>query len=121
MSGKVGFVDAGMVVEAFELRSGRDREQIAVAGHVLGQQHQVRRVLVARDVLVVHAARGDVRLEPDNWLDALRRGCLEEIQRAKHGAVVGQRKGGHAQFFGAFDQGCRAAKAVEHGVSGVNM
>jgi len=69
----------------------------------------------------VHAARSQVSFEPDDRFDAFSGGSLEEIQRAKHGAVVGQREGGHAQFFGAFDQGCRAAKAVEHGVSGVNV
>ena len=103
MSGKVRLIDTGMVIEALKLRSGRDRKQIAIAGHVLRQQNQVRGVLIARDVLVVHTARSKVSLKPDDRFDAFRGGCLEEIQRAKHGAMVGQREGRHAQFFGAFD------------------
>ena len=121
MSGKVGLVNAGVVIEALKLRGGGDRKQIAVAGHVLSQQHQVRGVLIARDILVVHAARSQVSLEPDDRFDAFSGGCLEEIQRAKHGAVVCQRKGRHTQFFGTFDQCRRTAKAVKHRVSRVNM
>ena len=121
MRGEVGLINAGMVIEAFQLRSRGDRKQVLVTGHVFCQQDQVRRVFIARDVFVVHAARRKVGFEPDDRLDALSFGSLKEIQRAKHGAVIGQREGGHTQFFGAFNQCQRAAEAVEHRVSRVNV
>ncbi len=41
MGGEKFVVDAGVVIETFQLGSGRDLEQVLVSGHVLGQQQQV--------------------------------------------------------------------------------
>jgi len=112
--GEVFFIDAGVVVKAFQLAGGGDLEQVLVALHVFGQQHQVKGFFIFADVLIEAGARGKVGFQADNRLDAGRVGFLEEIQRAEHRAVVGQRHGRHAQFPRPGNQVCWFTKAVQN-------
>ncbi len=58
VGGKEIAVDARKIIKPLQLRRRSDLEQVLVAGHVLGQQKQVRGLLVFLGVAVAHAARG---------------------------------------------------------------
>ncbi len=62
---------------------------------------------------VGHAPGGKVGFDPDDWLDSRLAARAIKIDRAVHGAVVGQREGGHAKLFGVVNQLGDAAQAVQ--------
>ena len=113
-------VYARAVVEALDVGLGDQLHQVAVAGVVAGQQHQVGRAALA-GVLVVPAVVGDVDLAADDGLDAGVAAGGVEVHHAVEGAVVGDGQRIHAQLAGAGDQLRDAADAVEHTVFGVNV
>ena len=114
------FVYTRSVVEAFDVGLGDQLHQVAVAGIVAGQQHQVGRAALA-GVLVVPAVVGDVDLAADDGLDAGVAAGGVEVHNTIEGAVVGDGQRIHAQLAGAGDQFRDAADAVEHTVFGVNV
>jgi hypothetical protein len=82
MRGKEIVVDAGLVVEALQLRGRGDLEQVAVAGVVLGQEQQVKGIAVDARIPFGHAARGEVGLHTDTGR-AGSRGGVEELNDPK--------------------------------------
>jgi hypothetical protein len=66
-------------------------------------------------------ARGDVRLDPEDGLDAVRPCLLVEGDRAVQVAVVGDRDGVHPEFFDPLDELVDAVAAVEQRVLGVQV
>ena len=72
-------------------------------------------------LLVGHRPAGDVGLDADDRLDALRPGRLVEGDRAVEGAVVGDRHRIHAQLGRRVDQLGDPAEAVEQAELGVDV
>ncbi len=114
-------VDAGIIVEALQLRRGGDLEQVLVAGLVLGQQQQVIGGPVQLGVAVLHAARRHVGFQPDDRLDAGFFGRLVEVDHAEHRAVVGDGHRRHIHLFDALDQLLDVREAVEQRVFGMDV
>ena len=119
--GEEFLVDAGVVVEAFQLRSRGDLEQVLITGLVLGQEQQVRGLAVFLRVVLLHGAGRHVGLQPDDGLDPGILCGVVELDHAEHRAVVGDGQGGHVHLFGALDQLLDVAEAVEQRVFGVNV
>ena len=117
--GQCFFVNARLVVEAFQLGDGRQTHQVMVAGVVLGQQDEVIGLAVETRVPVLAASGCHISLHPDDGLDAGCLACLIELDRAVHCAVVGEGQGWHVQFDGALGQFPATAEAVEERVFAV--
>ena len=113
-------VDAGAIVKAVNVGLGNQLHQVAVAGVVAGQQHQVVGAALRR-VLVQPALVGDVDLAADDGLDARVAAGRVEVDHPVEGAVIGDRQGVHAQLPGPRHQVGDTADAVEHTVFGMNV
>ena len=83
-------VDARLVVVAVDVRVGDEAAQVPVAGGVGREEDEVEGLGVGLALLVGHRPAGDVRLDADDRLDALRPRRLVERDRAVQGAVIGQ-------------------------------
>ena len=105
-------VDAGLVVEALEVAEGDELDEVVVAGRRLGDQRQVGPVALVRRLLRAPVL-DDVDLAADDRPDARLAREAVELDRAGHGAVVGERDGGHLQLGGPLDQLADAARPVE--------
>ena len=113
-------VDARLVVVALEVAERAELDEVVVAGRRLGQQRQV--VPVA--LVGVHARAAvvdEVDLTAQQRLDAGLAGRAIELDRARHGAVVGDADGGHAELHRALDELRDAAGAVQHRVLGMDV
>ncbi|KAF5035124.1 hypothetical protein DSECCO2_588920 [anaerobic digester metagenome] len=110
-------VHARLVVEALGVAAGHELEQVVVADHVLGEQHQ----MVARGLglAVETAARGDVDLAADDGLEPRLLGVVVKNERAVEVAVVGDGRGGRAEGGGGLDEVADADGPVEEAVFGV--
>ena len=78
-------------------------------------------MLVQLGVAVRHAARGEVGFEPDDGFDSGSPGGVVELDRAEHGAVVGQGDGIHPHGLGSRDELLDIAEAVQQGVGGMDV
>ncbi len=85
-------VDPWLVVVAVEMGVGGEPAEVLVAGPVLGEQDQVEGLAVGLALLVEHRPAGDVRLDPDDRLDAGVLGRLVEGDGAVQRPVIGQRE-----------------------------
>ena len=121
VAGEMLTVDARLVVVAVDVRVGDQAAQVAVPGRVLGQEDQVEGLAVGLALLRRHRARGDVRLDADDRLDALGRGGLVEGHRAVQRAVVGEGHRVHARGGGRVDQLGDPAEAVQQAEFGVDV
>ncbi len=92
-----------------------------VTGHVFCQKQEVERPAIFLDIFIKAAARRQVGFQADDRLNSGFIGCLVKIDRAKHGAVVGQGYGRHAQLFYPRNQFRRLSKAVQNRVGGMDM
>ena len=119
--GEVLAIDARLVVVAVDVGVGDEPAQVPVADEVLGEEDQVEGLGVGLALLVGHRPAGDVRLDPDDRLDALRPRRLVEGDRAVQGAVVGDGHRIHAQLGRRVDQLRDPAEAVEQAEFGVDM
>src|SRR5439155_9506262 len=63
-------VDSRLVVVAVDVRVGDEAAQVAIAGRVRRQEHEVERLGVGLALLVGHGPASDVRLDADDRLDA---------------------------------------------------
>ncbi len=90
--GQVLTVDPGLVVIAVDVGVGHEPAQVAVADRVAREQDQVVGLAIGLALLVGHRPTGDVGLDADDRLDALRPAGLVEGHRAVQGPVVGQRE-----------------------------
>ena len=119
--GQEFLVDAGVIIEAFQLGRRSDLEQVLVTGLVLGQQQQVRGAPVLLGVMLLHRAGRQVGFQADDGLDAGLLGSMIELDHAEHGAMVGDGQGGHVHLLGALDQLLDVREAVQQGVFGVDV
>ncbi len=107
-------IDARAIVVASKLGIRADLKQVAVARHVLGQQQQM--VTPSIDLTLVAGHRtsplGDVCLNTQQWLDACALARTRELDRAVHGAMIGQRDSTLAQFGRAFGHGRHATETI---------
>ncbi len=106
----------GVIIEALKLAGGGNLQQVLIASHVFSQQHQMVSVLVFDGVLILHGARGKVGFKADDGLDAFLFGRFEKIQSTKHGAMISECQGRHAQLLGAFYKIGWRAEAIEDGI-----
>ena len=72
-------------------------------------------------VLILHAAWGKISFKANNGFNTLFFGSFEKIQGSKHGAMIGQCQGRHAQLLGPFYKIDRCAETIKDGVSRVDM
>ena len=123
MLGEQILVDAGLVVEALEVRLGNELDQVAIADVVPDQDGEVVRALVAailRATLLARPGR-DVELAADDGLDAGFRRRLVEVDRAEEIAVVGERDGRELEVLGLLDEFLELRGAVEEAVLGMDV
>src|ERR687887_394440 len=86
-------VDARLVVVPLEVGGRGELDQVAVAGVVGGEQREVRVPLRLRAAVV-----GNVDLAAEQRLDAVLLGLAVKLDRASHGAVVGEPESGPFLF-----------------------
>lgn len=110
-------VDPGLVREALEEAVGDQLDEVVVALEALGEQRQVR--VVAARAGALTAVLRHVDLAADDRLDARLAGRLDELDRPREGAVIGDRDRRHLELRGPLDELADPAGAVEHGVLGV--
>ena len=122
------FVDARLVVKAFQVAQRRELHQVLIPGSVLGQQQQMVAVIAIDfdPVRALLAVGNDVRFHADNRLDRLQaarfaigaRVAASQVHtnRAEHVAVIGQRDGGHAHLLRRGDHVRNAAGAIKQTV-----
>ena len=113
-------VHARAVVVALEVRLRRERQEVVVAGLVLGQHRQMVRLLRLR-VAVQSRALRDVGFDADDRLDVALPRLFVELDRAVEDAVVRQADRLLAQLFGAVHQFRDAREAVEERELGVGV
>ena len=121
VAGEVLAIDARLVVVAVDVGVGDEPAQVPVADEVLGEEDQVEGLGVGLALLVGHRPAGDVGLDADDRLDALRPRGLVEGDRAVERAVVGDRHRIHAQLCRRIDQLRDPAEAVEQAEFGVDV
>ena len=103
--GQEVMVDARLVVVAAQLGVRGNLEQVAIARHVAGQQQQVVVLFVELRVAAAHGAAVGrlVGLHADQGADPLPLAGAEELDRAVHDAMIGQRQGRLAEALGLLD------------------
>ena len=113
VSGKVLVVDARLVVVPLQMCIGHEPAQVAVADEVRREEREVEGLGVNLAFLVPHGAARDVRLDPDDRLDALRPGGLVEGDRAVQRAVIGEGERVEPQPLGLVHEVADPAEPVE--------
>ena len=106
-------VDPRPVVVALEVGGGDQLDQVAVAGLVARQQHQVIRVAVGAHLAVVARTLRHVHLAADDRVDVRGLRPRIEINDSVQHAVVGDAHRGLAHGVHAIDQFRDARSAVE--------
>ncbi len=119
VAGQEILVDARIIIEPLQLSRRSDLEQVLITGLIFCQQEQMGGAPVFLGVVVLHAAGGHVGLQADDGLDAGIFAGVVKLDHAEHGAVVGDRQGGHVHFFGALDQLLDIAEAIQEGIFGM--
>jgi hypothetical protein len=114
-------VNAGVVVEAFELGGAGELKQVAVAGIIFSQQQHMARLLVFLRVVFPDGAGCHVGFQPDDRVDTSLDGGVVELDHPEHGAVVGYGEPRHPQCVGALNQLVDIAEAIKQRVFGVNV
>ena len=84
-------------------------------------QEQVTGFLVELYIAIPHVARRQIRLHPYDGLYPRLGGGIEEFHHPEHGAMIGQRQGGHIHFHRALDHLLYVAETVQQGVFGMNV
>ena len=119
-AGRVGLeqlpVDARLREVALEVAERGELDEVRVALVRLGEERQVRVAAGARAAVV-----GDVDLAADDRLHALVLRRLEELDRARERAVIGERDGRHLELRGALRERGDPAGAVEDRVLAVDV
>ena len=114
-------VDTRLHIEAFRETARHHVDEVAVAGHVLAQQDEVR-VPLAVDVAAVKARmRRQIHLAADDRMDPLGLAGAVKVDHAVHDAMVGQRARGLPQLCHTVHQLFDTAGAVQQAVFAVDM
>jgi hypothetical protein len=114
--GEEVFIDAGLVVEAFEAGGGNEVDEVAIAFLVFAEEDEV---VVAVGIGAGLVVAGDVDFAADDGMDAggfvgvVEGDCAEEV------AVVGHADGGHVLFGADLHELVDFAGSVEEGVVSV--
>ena len=116
MAGEQVLIDAGLVVEAFQVGGRNQLDEILVALLVLAQQDEVV-VAVGVGARLV-ALLGDIDLAADDGVNAFRLGGVIELDGAEQVAVIGHGDRGHL-LLGDRASAVDIAGPVEQGVVGV--
>ncbi len=111
-------VDPRLVIVALQEALRDQRDEVAVADQVGGQQRHVR--LVA-DGAVEPPARRDVGLAADDRHERVLAGGVVELHGAEHDAVVGQGDAGGAVLRGALAERVDATSSVQQRILAVNV
>ena len=114
-------VDTRLHIKALGEAARHHVDEVAVAGHVLAQQDEVRVPLAVNVAAVESRMRCKVHLTADDWMNALCLAGAVKVDHAVHDAVVGQRARGLTQFCNAVHQLFNAAGAVQQAVFTVDM
>ena len=114
--GEQVLIDAGLVIEAFEVGGGDEVDEVAVAFLVFAEEDEV---VVAVGVGAGLVVAGDVDFAADDGVDAGVFGGVVEGDGAEEVAVVGHADGGHFLFGADLHELVDFAGAVEEGVVGV--
>ncbi len=114
-------VNAGHVVETLERGDAVQAAQIAVALFIPGQQKKVVSRLIAPPFALVARLGGNVRLHPDDGLDALLLALPIEVHAPEHRAVVADGEGGLVEFHRPLDHTRNAVRSIEEAVFRVVM
>ena len=118
-------IDSRLLIEPFDVRRARHREEVV---HTLGRFAQKREVGVrpfARNVvvspvgpqhwfLVVTTLWREIRLEPNDCLDIAGLGLLPHLERAEQCSVIGHGDGRHVFRDRGIQQAPHACRPVEH-------
>ncbi len=118
---EVLLVNAGLVVEPFQLGGGGDFQQVLVALIIAGQEHQMVGPLVFAPRAGMHGVGREVNLAAEDGLHAGGVAFFVELNDAEQCAVVGERHGGHAQFRRALGERIHFGKPVKEGVFAVHV
>ena len=114
-------IDAGLVVEALDVRKRDELHEVAVARLVLREQDEVIVLDAVHLGAFLAPARRHVDLTADDGLHALRHRLLVEVDDAVHRTVVRDGDGRHALLLDGGDQLLDAARAVEEAVFRVDV
>ena len=109
-------VDARLVVVALEIAERREPDEVRVALVRLRENGEVRLPL-----LLCVAVVGDVDLAAEDGLHALRARRLEEVDRAREGAVIGEADRRHLELGGPLRQVRNPARPVEDRILRVDV
>src|SRR4030095_10319837 len=116
-------IDAGLVVEALQVRLRHELDEILVARAVPHEDGQVVGALVTAvlGAPLLAAPRRHVELAAEDRLDAGLLGSEVEVDRAEEVAVIGERDGGEAKLLRLVDQLVELGGAVKQAVLGVDV
>jgi hypothetical protein len=126
MLGQEGLVHARAVIEARQIGLGDQPDQVSVALLGRGQDRQVVRVPLSRlarglELAIAAVGRSDVRLDADDGPHSVLERLVEEVKRAEHVAVVGDRDRGHAELGDPAAELGQPVGAVQERVLAVEM
>ena len=110
-------IDARTIVEALDVRDGRELDEVAVPLLVHDEEREmIVAKLPRRAALFLDGPLGDIRLHADDRLDAGLPRRLEKRNRAEQVPVVGERDGAHTHPLGGLDEILDPDRAVEKAV-----
>ena len=110
-------IDARPIIEAFDVRDGRELDEVAVPRFARDEQREMIVVELPRHAaLFLDGPFGEIGLHADDRLDARLARSLEKRNRAEHVPVVGERDGAHAHPLGGLDEILDPDRAVEKAV-----
>jgi len=114
--GEEVFIDAGLVIEAFEVGGGDQVDEVAVAFLVFAEQDEV---VIAVGIGAGFVVAGDIDFAADDRVDAGGFGGVIEGDGAEEVAMIGHADGGHVLFGADLHELVDFAGSVEEGVVGV--
>ncbi len=118
--GEVALADSRLAIEAVQRGLGGDADEVAIAFFVFGEDQQVVVVVaLGRSAMVLVLAH--VEFAPEDRLDSLLFGRVEEMDRSVDVAVVGHGDGLLAERGDAIDELLDVAGTIEEGVFGVEV
>ncbi len=114
-------IGSRLAVKALCERLGNDGVQVAVALRVPYEQRQMEIIRIEQPVLLLHGARRDIYLAPDDRLYALFAAAFIKIHRTVHNAVVGYRNRTLPCPYNGIRDIAHPAFAVQQAVFGVKV
>ena len=117
-----------LVVEAVEIGVGTELHQIPPTTDVQSEQDEVESTIGHSRSRSIPSISGppvsigrDVRLDPEDGLDAFRSGGRVELESRVQISVVGDRDRGHSEFLHASNEAFDPVPAIKEGILAVKM